>query len=150
MKIFFDPPPKPVMPPEATREAPGGRGSGFVDLLKRAWGSSAGPSAPAPVSGLEIAFRRAAPDPPTAEVCDRAEEILDGLETYAARLADPATGLRELDSLLADLDRRCRGLVSLAEALPSDSGTLREIAARVVLAVESERFHLHRGDYLAA
>ena len=150
MKISFDPHPKPATPPEPASAAPRSRETGFVDLLERALGTPPGPSAPAPAPGLEIAFRRAAPVPPAAEVCDRAEEILEGLETYAARLADPAVGLRELDALLGGLERRCRGLVSLAEGLPAESGTLREIAARVVLAVESERFHLHRGDYLAA
>ncbi len=150
MKIFLDPHPKPVLPSEAAPEPPGRRPGLFVDLLERALEAPAGPSAPAPAAGPSLFLSPSAPEPPAAEVCDRAEEILNGLETYAARLADPAVGLRELDALLADLDPRCRGLASLAEGLPADSGTLREIAARVLLAVERERFHLHRGDYLAA
>lgn len=149
MKIVFDPNPSPVAKTHPGGTEPGVKGKGFADLLGRALESAA--ASPAPVvggGGLAVTFQPAPPSPLEPEVGERAEEILEGLEKYAVRLADPSAGLRELDSLLAELQRRCEALAPLLERLPEESRPLREIAGRAVLTVQTEILHLRRGDYL--
>ncbi|MEJ5358135.1 MAG: hypothetical protein WHT06_05630 [Desulfobacterales bacterium] len=148
MKIVFDPHSAPVAKPKPAGKEPGAEKNGFVDLLGRALESAA--ASPAPVGGGELAvsFRAGPPSPPEPEVGELAEEILEGLEKYAGRLADPSAGLRELDSLLVALQRRCEALAPLLERLPEESRPLREIAGRAVLTVQTEILHLRRGDYL--
>ncbi len=148
MKVVFDPKPLPAAAPHRNGEEPPAKESGFVDLLSRALASAAPAFAPAVDAGPEVSFGAAAPLSPEAEVGDRAEEILEELEKYAGRLADPSAGLRELDGLLVDLHRRCQGLAPLLERLPEGSQPLRALAERVILTVQTEIFHLRRGDYL--
>ena len=109
--------------------------SGFKEIFDR---TVSGTNAPAPVESLD----------PRAMVLDRSDRVLDLLDTYAGKLADTSTSLKEIHPLVKRIENEVRFMESDAADLAGeheDMGhLLRQVAATANVAV----LKFERGDYI--
>jgi hypothetical protein len=77
----------------------------------------------------------------------RVEQLVDRLDAYRRHLADPATNLKTLESMVKKLERERDLLAPVGDELP-EGDALRAIAKQSLVAASVEIFKFHRGDYL--
>ncbi|MDY6852901.1 MAG: hypothetical protein SV487_12605, partial [Thermodesulfobacteriota bacterium] len=77
----------------------------------------------------------------------RMEQALGLLDRYAQALADPSQSLKQVSSLVRDLEQEADKLAHLSQSLPQDHGLKGSLDQTAVLAaVEAAKFN--RGDYI--
>lgn len=73
-------------------------------------------------------------------------KILDMLDVYRAKLADPAATPREIKPLIDEMEIEQKSLASVVETLPKTDG-LRDILNRTLIDLSLETIRFNRGDY---
>ncbi len=80
---------------------------------------------------------------------DRIENMIDLLDRYRHKLADPQMNLKQLDPIIGEIARENDHLAVLADSLP-DNDELKDILDRTMVTASLEVTKFYRGDYLPA
>ncbi len=80
---------------------------------------------------------------------DRIENMIDLLDQYRHKLADPQMNLKQIDPIINEIARENDSLASLADSLPA-ADELRGILERTMVTASLEVTKFYRGDYLPA
>lgn len=107
--------------------------------------ASGGPSAAQGLNGVSPVNQIISSN--MAEPAARMEQTLGLLDRYAQALADPGQSLKQVSSLVRDLEQEADKLAHLSQSLPQDHGLKSSLDQTAVLAaVEAAKFN--RGDYI--
>ncbi|MBE0556604.1 MAG: hypothetical protein IH628_05160 [Proteobacteria bacterium] len=82
-----------------------------------------------------------------SQAVKKIDELLNVIESYQAKIADPKVSLKEIYPLVQQMEKKTAELVPAAEALP-DGDKLKEILNRVLVASTVEIIKFNRGDYV--
>jgi hypothetical protein len=82
-----------------------------------------------------------------SQTVQRIDDLLNVIETYQAKMADPRVSLKETYPLVEQMEKKTAELAPVAEALPAGD-KLKEILNRVLVASTVEVIKFNRGDYL--
>ena len=109
----------------------------------------AGPRQTAFVNPLASVWRtaRGSADPEFA--IDRIENMIDLLDQYRHKLADPQMNLKQIDPIINEIARENDSLASLADSLPA-ADELKGLLERTMVTASLEVTKFYRGDYLPA
>jgi hypothetical protein len=80
---------------------------------------------------------------------DRIENMIDLLDRYRHKLADPQMNLKQLDPIIGEIARENDNLAVLADSLP-ENDDLKNILDRTMVTASLEVTKFYRGDYLPA
>ena len=86
------------------------------------------------------------PDPKFA--IDRIENMIDLLDSYRHKLADPQINLKQMDAIVRDIARENDSLASLADSLPDDE--VKQLLNQTMVTASLEVTKFYRGDYIPA
>ena len=76
------------------------------------------------------------------------EEMINILERYREKLADPGINLKKMDPVIQDMTREMENLAPVLDSLPDD-GKLKDILNRTLVTASLELSKFYRGDYLS-
>jgi hypothetical protein len=109
----------------------------------------AGPRQTAFVNPLASVWRtaRGSADPEFA--IDRIENMIDLLDQYRHKLADPQMNLKQIDPIINEIALENDSLASLADSLPA-ADELKGLLERTMVTASLEVTKFYRGDYLPA
>ena len=109
----------------------------------------AGPRQTTFVNPLASVWRtaRGSADPEFA--IDRIENMIDLLDQYRHKLADPQMNLKQIDPIINEIARENDSLASLADSLPA-ADELKGLLERTMVTASLEVTKFYRGDYLPA
>ncbi|MBF0230684.1 MAG: hypothetical protein HQK63_14045 [Desulfamplus sp.] len=86
---------------------------------------------------------------PIAKVESRAEELIDKLNLYTSELENPKFSLKDIDSLMNEINQSAGSLLKDAEDLGGNTDKeLMDIVRECTIVAQSEYIKLYRGDYL--
>jgi hypothetical protein len=94
-----------------------------------------------------IARSRAVLATGTEEITDRIQAVLDRLDDYQQRLADPQISLKEMMPVVSALERQINDL-KWSEDKPPIPADLARIASEVAVTAQVEVSKFYRGDYV--
>jgi hypothetical protein len=77
------------------------------------------------------------------------EEMLNLLERYRDKLADPRVTLKQIDPYILELNRGMETLAPLLDKLPAGNG-LRNILNQTMVTMSLEISKFYRGDYISS
>lgn len=80
-------------------------------------------------------------------VVERAERLLDLLDEYQRKLANPAFTLRDISPLIDELNADNKGLASSVNSL-AEGDELKNILNQIIVATSIEIIKFNRGDYV--
>jgi hypothetical protein len=80
-------------------------------------------------------------------IVDRAEGLLDTLDEYQEKLANPEFTLRDISPLICEMEAGNEILTSAVNTL-SDGEALKNILNQVIITSSVEIIKFNRGDYL--
>ena len=140
---------KGLFPADTTKPQPAG-GKEFGKILKETIEEipkqDTGPSQTAfinPLASVRLTHQDA-PDPKFA--VDHIENMIDLLDRYRYKLADPQQNLKQMDPIIRDIARENDNLASLADSLPDDE--IKRILNQTMVTASLEVSKFYRGDYL--
>jgi len=109
---------------------------------------TAGDASPAAFVNPLPGARMIAPSPPDPTVTiEPLEKMIDLLDQYRQKLADPQISLKQIDATVGKIVRQNDSLAILAKSLPADDEIKTVLnRTRVTAALEVTKFY--RGDYL--
>jgi len=81
---------------------------------------------------------------PSTGIVNQTGKLLDLLEDYANQMGDPKKTLRDIEPLIATIQKNATELVEAADESP---GELKELAAEAAIAANVEYAKFYRGDY---
>ncbi|MGD8290231.1 MAG: hypothetical protein PVF37_00910 [Desulfobacterales bacterium] len=99
-----------------------------------------------PVRGLQPA---SSPELNQSVTYRNIEEMLNLLERYRDKLADPQVTLKQIDPYIMELNRGMETLAPLLDKLPAGNG-LRNILNQTMVTMSLEISKFHRGDYISS
>jgi hypothetical protein len=123
----------------------------FQTILKQTVGCAAGEKQPPRVANpLSMPSARAIVSSDAEAVlplADRIDRLVDRLENYRLKLADPRTSLKSIQPLLDDMAASSEKLTPKLEHL-DDEDPLKDILNHSLVMVQLEMMRFNRGDYL--
>ncbi len=140
---------KSLNPEQTTRPRPAGDGE-FDKILKETIqekpGSVTGTRQTVFVNllaGVKLT-PQGSPDPKFT--IERIESMIDLLDSYREKLADPQLNLKQMDAIVRDIARENDSLAALADSLPDDE--IKRILNHTMVTASLEVTRFYRGDYL--
>jgi len=109
----------------------------------------AGLSQTAFVNPLASVWRTAPGSADPELAIDRIENMIDLLDQYRHKLADPQMNLKQIDPIINEIARENDSLASLAGSLPA-ADELKNLLERTMVTASLEVTKFYRGDYLPA
>ena len=88
------------------------------------------------------------PDP-SFSLSGKTEKLLELLELYAAKLEDNSISLKDIDSLLKEIQTDAQDLLQKVNNSPEADEKIRNIAEEFALFANLEQIKFQRGDYLS-
>ncbi len=82
------------------------------------------------------------------DIMGRVENLLDLLDEYRKKLADPQVSLKELSPLIDKITLRRTDLIPILDSFP-EQDSLKEILHRTLIMASLEVIRFNRGDYIA-
>ena len=140
---------KSLNPEQTTRPQPSDdRGFGKIlkETIRETPGTGAGPRQTVfvnPLAGVRLT-PQGSTDPNFA--IERIESMIDLLDSYRHKLADPQLNLKQLDTIIRDIARENESLASLTDSLPDDE--IKRILNHTMVTASLEVTKFYRGDYL--
>jgi hypothetical protein len=147
-----DPIMKDLLPQSTAKPGPGGEqefGRILKETVENTQKPDAGPRQTAFINPLTSVWRTAPGSADPEFAIDRIENMLDLLDRYRHKLADPEMNLKQIDPIINEIARENDGLASLAESLPA-ADELKGILKRTMVTASLEVTKFYRGDYLPA
>jgi hypothetical protein len=81
------------------------------------------------------------------EAIGHAERLLNILDDYSSKIADPRYTLKEIHELVVGMETGKASLLPLMESLPEGDGA-RDLLNRILVTASVEAIKFNRGDYL--
>lgn len=140
---------KSLYPEETAKSKPAGEkefGRILKETVENAQKPDAGPRQTAfvnPLGGVRLTTQDS-PDPKFT--IDRIENMIDLLDQYRQKLADPQMNLKQIDFIVSEIARENDSLATLADALPDDK--IKTILDRTMVTASLEVAKFYRGDYI--
>jgi hypothetical protein len=99
-----------------------------------------------PTPGLQQA-----PSAPSDQIfaADSIEDMINLLDRYREKLADPRVTMKQLDPDIKEMTRGMENLAHVLNSHPADEG-LRNILNRTMVTISLEISKFYRGDYISA
>jgi hypothetical protein len=151
MKITNDNQPIQGFPADKTTESPDASPADFNSILQGTLDTSAGadggPQPPAVVETVvptQLEHLQATVKLSTVE---RIENVLDLLDEYGRRLADPNTTLKEIHPLVNSLESQSQQLKPVLNFM-ADDDQLKQILNETLVTSSLEIFKYNKGDYI--
>ncbi len=88
------------------------------------------------------------PDP-SISLGGKTEKLLELLELYAAKLEDNSISLKDVDSLLEEIQTDAKNLLQKVNNSPEADEKIKNIAEEFALFANLEQIKFQRGDYLS-
>jgi hypothetical protein len=88
------------------------------------------------------------PDP-SASVSRETENLLEMFELYASKIEDNSISLKEIDSLLKDIQVDAKDLLEKVINSPEADEKVKSIAREFAVFASTEQIKFQRGDYLS-
>lgn len=98
-----------------------------------------------PLTGVHPAMA-AAPDQQVA--MNGIEEMINILDRYREKLADPRINLKKMDPVIKEMTLEMENLAPVLDSLPDD-GKLKNILNRTLVTASLELNKFYRGDYIS-
>ena len=95
-----------------------------------------------PLAGARLT-PQGSPDPDF--VIERIENMIDLLDSYRHKLADPQLNLKQLDTIIRDIARENNSLATLSDSLQDTE--IKRILNRTMVTASLEVTKFYRGDY---
>jgi len=76
------------------------------------------------------------------------EGMLNILDRYREKLADPGINLKQMDSVIQEMTREMENLAPVLDSLPED-GKLKNILNHTLVTASMELSKFYRGDYIS-
>jgi len=138
-------------PAEKTTKTPGDSAADFNSILQGTLGTTSGadgglqpPALVETVVPAQLQHLQAAGKLTTVE---RIENVLDLLDEYGRRLADPNTTLKEIHPLVSSLETQSEHLKPVLNSM-ADDDQLKQILNETLVTSSLEIFKYNKGDYL--
>jgi len=151
MKISVTPQLRPNPPVTQNRREAISTNADFQTILKQTVGSTAGEKPPTRVAnpfGVPSVRPIVKPDAEAVlPLADRIDRLVDRLENYRLKLADPQASLKSIQPLLDDMAASSEKLAPKLENL-EEGDPLKDILNRSLVMVSLEITRFNRGDYL--
>jgi hypothetical protein len=80
---------------------------------------------------------------------DSIEDMINLLDRYRNKLADPRITLKQIDPDITEMSRKIDNLVPVLDSLPADEG-LRNILNQTMVTISLEISKFYRGDYISS
>jgi hypothetical protein len=147
-----DPIMKSLYPQETAKSRPGEEkefGRILKETVENTQKPGAGPRQTAFINPLASVWRTAQGSPDPEFAIDRIENMINLLDQYRHKLADPQMNLKQIDPIINEIARENDGLASLADSLPA-AAELKNILDRTMVTASLEITKFYRGDYLPA
>ncbi len=77
----------------------------------------------------------------------RVNELLNLIESYQKKLADPAASLKDVYPLVQQMEKKSAELIPVCESLP-DGNKLKDVLNRIIITSTVEVIKFNRGDYV--
>ena len=77
------------------------------------------------------------------------EDMIDLLDRYREKLADPRTTLKQIDPVIRKMTQEMENLAPVLDSLPAGEG-LRKILNQTLVTASLEISKFYRGDYISA
>ncbi|MDY6791223.1 MAG: hypothetical protein SWH54_08145 [Thermodesulfobacteriota bacterium] len=127
------------------------QGIDFGTVLKNEVEKSAelksGPQQMPPISSITPIQLNALSPAQNASMIDRVENLLNVLEEYQQKLNDPHFSLKEIDSLVKQMEKEKENLTPVLDSLSDDNG-LKNILNQALVTSSLETIKFNRGDYI--
>ena len=143
---------KSLYPQETPKSQPAGEqefGRILKETVENIQKPDSGPRQTAFINPLSSVWRTAQGSPDPKFTIDRIENMIDLLDQYRHKLADPQMNLKQLDSIINEIARENDSLASLGDSL-SDEDKIKDILDRTMVTASLEVTKFYRGDYLPA
>lgn len=143
---------KSLYPPETAKSRPAGEkefGQILKETVENTQKSDVGPRQTAFINPPASVWRTAQGSPDPEFAIDRIENMINLLDQYRHKLADPQMNLKQLDPIINEIARENDSLASLADSLPV-ADELKYILDRTMVTASLEVTKFYRGDYLPA
>ena len=99
-----------------------------------------------PLTGFEPAL----PDPSNGQfTADHIEKLINLLDRYRDKLADPRISLKQLDPHIKEMNHEMESLGPVLDSLPADDG-LRTVLNQTMVTLSLEISKFYRGDYISS
>ncbi len=124
----------------------------FGDALGRALntdtaGKAAHAGAPAGMASISGVQFTSQPMPARITAGEKIEQLLELLEDYQQKLAEPRHSLKSIAPQLARMEKGVRALEKVIEKI-DDADGLKSIAQEALITATAEMFKFNRGDYI--
>ncbi len=86
---------------------------------------------------------------PITQVSGETDRLLEMLNAYAGRLENPEVSLKNMSSILEQINETAGSLLEKSNALNEKDGELKTIATRTAVTARTEYIKFQRGDYLS-
>ena len=95
-------------------------------------------------------FQPASSVPPNGQfTAHEIEGLINLLDRYRDKLADPRISLKQLDPYIMEMNREMETLTPVLDSLPADDG-LRTILNQTMVTISLEISKFYRGDYISS
>lgn len=95
-------------------------------------------------------FGPAPPSPSDHQLtADNIEDMINLLDQYRDKLADPRITLKQIDPVIMEMSREMENLAPVLDSLPAEDG-LRNILNQTMVAISLEISKFYRGDYISS
>jgi hypothetical protein len=123
----------------------------FGDALGRALNASAaekaaGAGAPTGLASISGVQFTGLPMSPAIKAGEKVDQLLELLEGYQQKLADPQQSLKSIAPQLDRMEKGVRALEKVIEKIDDAEG-LKSIAQEALITATAEMFKFNRGDY---
>ena len=81
-------------------------------------------------------------------VANGIENLINLLDRYRQKLADPRVSLKQIDPVVRDMSRQMEKMAPALDSLPADEG-LKKILNQTLVTVSLELSKFYRGDYIS-
>lgn len=119
----------------------------FKETIENTQKSDVGPRQTAFVNPLAGVWRTAPGSADPKVTLNRIENMIDLLDQYRHKLADPQMNLKQIDPIINEIARENDHLASIADSLPDDA-KIKNILDRTMVTASLEVSKFYRGDYL--
>ena len=82
-------------------------------------------------------------------ISNKTEKLLELLELYSAKLEDDSISLKDIDSLLKEIQIDAQSLLQKVENSPDADEKIKNIAKEFAVFANTEQIKFQRGDYLS-
>jgi hypothetical protein len=118
------------------------------ETLEKTKDAASAPMSTTFVKPMAIVQPAMVPTPDQKFAIDGIERMINILDRYHEKLADPGIDLKKMDSVVQEMSREMENLAPVLDSLPED-GKLKNILNHTLVTTSLELSKFYRGDYIS-